>query len=193
MAAHVPNTHFTHSQRSVFPSQADSTNGQQPRGGVGQDKYAPGRVHPTTPQPETRTALTGTRPMDTHTPRLHKHSRKRQTVQVAAWVKPAVKAELQRIAEQESLSVSQTCATLLEEAIRQKLHIQHAVLLQPIIEQAIRKHMRAYSNRQAILLVRSVFASEQVRGLVTNILSRIASRKNLTLRGEDASWEILLS
>jgi hypothetical protein len=100
------------------------------------------------------------------------HSRTRQTVQVAAWVKPAIKGELQRIAEQEGLSLSQTCATLLEEAIRQKLHIQHAVLLQPIIEQAIHKQMSAYSNRHAVLLVRSLFAGEQVRSLVTNILSR---------------------
>ncbi len=100
------------------------------------------------------------------------HSRTRQTVQVAAWVKPAIKAELQRLAAQDGLSLSQTCAALLEEAIRQKLHVQHAVLLQPIIEQAIRTHMRTYSNRLAILLVRSLFASEQMRGLVTNILSR---------------------
>jgi hypothetical protein len=44
--------------------------------------------------------------------------------------------------------------------------------LQPIIEQAIRKQMRSYSNRIAILLVRSLFTSEQTRGLVTNILGR---------------------
>ncbi len=100
------------------------------------------------------------------------HSRTRQTVQVAAWVKPAIKGELQRIAEQEGLSLSQTCATLLEEAIRQKLHIQHAVLLQPIIETTIRKQMSAFSNKLAVLLVRNLFASEQTRSLVTNILGR---------------------
>src|SRR6266705_3127180 len=100
------------------------------------------------------------------------HSRKRQTVQVSSWVKPPVKAELQRIAATEGLSVSQTCATLLEEAIRQKLHIQHAVLLQPIIEQAIRKQMRSISTRLAWLLVRVAFDAGQTRGLVTNILGR---------------------
>jgi hypothetical protein len=52
------------------------------------------------------------------------------------------------------------------------LHIQHAVLLQPIVEQAIARQMRAYSGRIAILLVRSLFASEQTRSLVTNILGR---------------------
>jgi hypothetical protein len=101
-----------------------------------------------------------------------KHSSKRQTVQVAAWVKPSLRAELLRLAEKEGLSVSRVSATLLEEAIRQRLHIQHAVLLQPIIKQAIREQMRAYSSRLAVLLVRSSFASEQTRSLATNILSR---------------------
>ncbi len=100
------------------------------------------------------------------------HSRRRQTVQVAAWVKPSLKAELQHIAEQEGLSVSQTCGVLLEEAIRQQLHTQHAVLLQPIIEQAIGKQMRGISTRLAWLFVRVAFDSGQTRSLVTNILSR---------------------
>lgn len=100
------------------------------------------------------------------------HSRSRQTVQVAAWVKPAIKAELQRIAEAEGLSLSQTCATLLEEAIRQKLHVQHAVLLQPIIEQAIRKHLRERDDRLALLLARAAFESGQTKRLVVHLLKR---------------------
>ena len=34
------------------------------------------------------------------------------------------------------------------------------------------KHMRSYSNRIATLLVRALFATEQTRSLVTNILGR---------------------
>ena len=45
--------------------------------------------------------------------------------------------------------------------------------LQPIIEQAIRKQMHAYSNRLAFLLVRSSFVSEQTRSLATNILNHL--------------------
>ena len=41
-----------------------------------------------------------------------------------------------------------------------------------MIEQAIAKQMRAYSSRIAMLLVRSMFASEQTRALTTNILGR---------------------
>jgi hypothetical protein len=53
-----------------------------------------------------------------------------------------------------------------------KLHIQHAVLLQPIIEQAIRKQMRGISTRLAWLLVRVAFDAGQTRSLVTNVLGR---------------------
>ena len=100
------------------------------------------------------------------------HSRTRQTVQVSAWVKPAIKAELQRIAGQEGLSLSQTCAALLAEAIRQKLHVQHAVLLQPIIETTIRNEVRRNFSRFVLLLMRIAFEEGQTRRMVTNILGR---------------------
>jgi hypothetical protein len=100
------------------------------------------------------------------------HSRKRQTVQISGWGKPQLKAALSRIAEQEGLSLSQTIVAALEEWVRQQLHIQHAVLLDAIIDKAIGKHMRAYSNRLAVLLVRSLFATEQTRSFAVNILGR---------------------
>ena len=100
------------------------------------------------------------------------HSRTRQTVQVSAWVKPAIKAELQRLAGQDGLSLSQTCAALLAEAIRQKLHVQHAVLLQPIIETTIRNEVRRNFSRFVLLLMRIAFEEGQTRLMVTNILGR---------------------
>jgi Trp operon repressor len=83
-----------------------------------------------------------------------------------------VKAELQRIAEQEGVSVSSAGAAFLEKALQHNLHSQHTALLDLTISKAIGKHMRSYSTRLAVLLVRSIFASEQARSLVTNILSR---------------------
>lgn len=116
------------------------------------------------------------------------HSRSRKTVQVSAWVNPAVKAELQRLASQEGLSLSQTSATLLEEAIRQKLHIQHAVLLQPIIEQAIRTQMRSISTRLALLLARGAYESGQTKRLVVHVLKRYGVNQSmLKAMLEDAS------
>ena len=97
---------------------------------------------------------------------------KRQTVKLTLWVKPAVKHEFQRIAEAEGLSLSRTGAAALEQWVTQQSHIQHRGIFQPMIERAIAKEMRAYSSRIAMLLVRSMFASEQTRALTTNILGR---------------------
>jgi hypothetical protein len=102
----------------------------------------------------------------------NKRSGKRKTVQVTTWLKIALKAELQRIAQQEQLSLSATAAAIIEEGVRQKLHIQHAVLLQPIIETTIKREITRYSNRLAFLLVRVAYASEYTRNIVTNILNK---------------------
>ena len=98
---------------------------------------------------------------------------------VTLWVKPAVKAELKRLAGMDGLTVSKTGATFLEEAIHQKLHIQHALLLQPIIEQTVRKELRSFGNRLVFFLMRIAFASEQARILVTNVLDRILRREGV--------------
>jgi hypothetical protein len=97
---------------------------------------------------------------------------KRQTVKLTAWVKPAVKHELQRIASAEGLTVSRTGAAALEQWVAQQSHIQHRGIFQPMIERAIAKEMRAYSSRIALLLVRSLFTSEQTRAIVYNILRK---------------------
>src|SRR2546430_13107633 len=125
----------------------------QPPGGVWQDNPAPPRARAAVSQPVTAKKSARPHQMDTNPSHSPNHSRKRQTVQIAAWVKPSLKAEVQRLAEKEGLSVSQICGALLEEAIRQSIHSQYATLIQPIIEQAIRKQMRAYSNRLAFFLV----------------------------------------
>src|SRR6266568_9652941 len=97
---------------------------------------------------------------------------KRQTVNYTTHVKPSVKAELQRIAKAAGLTTSRTGAAALEEWLARRSHIQHRGIFQPMIEHAIAKEMRAYSSRIAMLLVRSMFASEQTRALATNILGR---------------------
>src|SRR5258708_11845003 len=97
---------------------------------------------------------------------------KRQTVQLTIWVKPGVKAEMQRIAKAEGLTASRTGAAALEEWLARRSHIQHRGIFQPMIERAIAKEMRAYSRRIAILLVRSLFTSEQTRAIAYNILRK---------------------
>src|SRR6266487_1061948 len=109
------------------------------------------------------------------------HATKRQTVPVTLWVKPEIKSELKRVAEKEGLSVSQVGGSFLQEAIRQQLHVQHAVLLQPIIEQAISRRMAAISTRLSSLLVRGVLDTGQIRRLVINLLARQPGMTQQTL------------
>ena len=73
-------------------------------------------------------------------------------MKVTSWVKPLVKAELERIAEREGLSVSAIRAALLEKCYCKDIDMQYGTLLQPIIEKAIGKHMRSYSTRIAVLV-----------------------------------------
>ncbi len=105
--------------------------------------------------------------------RSQNHFTGKQTlVKVTAWVKPVVKAELQRKAEQEGLSVSATSAALLERGLQQTIDMQYGALLQPIIQSEIRKNMRGMTSQLAWLLVRVAFDTGQTRSLVTNILGR---------------------
>ena len=66
------------------------------------------------------------------------------------------------------MSPSAIGAALMAEAVHQKLHAQHAILLQPMIKQAVREQMAAFVP----LLVRVAFEAGQTRSLVTNILGR---------------------
>ncbi len=163
----------TQSAQLVLPRRSRHAKSQQPLRGVGQDNPTPNPARTASPQPASARKDMRSRLLHTPFPRLQKRtSPKRKTVQLALWVRPVVKAELQRIAEQENLSVSSAGAAFLENALQQNLHSQHTALLDPIIEKAISKHMRSYSTRIAMLLVRNAYASEQTRSLVTNILSR---------------------
>src|SRR5947199_10354971 len=101
-----------------------------------------------------------------------KRPAKRQTLHYTTHIKPSAKAELQRIAQAERLTTSRVGAVAIEEWLARRSHVQHRGIFQPMIEQAIAKQMRAYSSRIAMLLVRSMFASEQTRALATNILGR---------------------
>jgi hypothetical protein len=73
---------------------------------------------------------------------------------------------LQRKAKSEKLTLSEAGAAIFERAIQQDIDMQYGALLQPIIEQAIRKEMRSMSTHLAFLLVRVAFASEQTRSLL---------------------------
>ncbi len=169
----MPYTKLPQSSHNVFLQRQQSRNQQQAQRGVRQDKRAfpSARTAARQAAPDTK----GIRAQQVKQKRVRSHinfTLQQKAVKVTVWVKPGVKAELERIAAQQGLSVSATSAAFLEEAVHQHLHVQHAVLLQPIIEQAIRQQMKGISTRLALLLVRVAYDAGQVRSLVTNILGR---------------------
>src|SRR5438874_10934114 len=144
------NDHHHYEDFRLLPQPKPHSGGTTLRG-VRQDKDAPRRVRIATMQPVVPKNTARTRQMNTLSPRSQKsykkRSTKRQTMQISGWGRPQLKAELERIAEQEGLSLSQTVIAGLEEWVRQKLHQQHVVLIQPIIETTIRNELRRYFSR----------------------------------------------
>jgi hypothetical protein len=97
-------------------------------------------------------------------------------VHTTFWLHPLVRAELERIAECERLTLSQVGATGLDAWVRHRLHDQHEALLYPVLRQLIRDELRAFGNRIVFFLMRIAFAAEQTRILVTNILDRMLKK-----------------
>jgi hypothetical protein len=169
----MANTVQPHFHQNVFLRQSHSVIKQQLNLGVGQDKGASKRARIATDQPAPHGKLTRSQELNNDTPRSqNKPTPKRKTIHLTLWVKPIVKTQLKRLAEQEGLSVSSVGAGFLEKAMQASLDMQYGALLQPIIREAITKQMRSMSTRLALLLVRVAFASEQTRSLATNILGR---------------------
>src|SRR5437763_1597702 len=167
------NTAPTQLSRDALPRRDRSVNVAQLLRGVRQDNPTPNTARTATPQPAPPHNTMRPTPKKTNTPRPHNgKTKQRKTVHLTLWVKPGVKAELARTAASEGLSVSSVGAAFLEKAIQADLHSQHGALLDMIIEKAIAKHLRSYSTRIALLLVRVAFAGEQTRSIVTNLLSR---------------------
>ena len=170
----MSNTVPTQSSQNVFQRQSYAANGQQPPRGVWQDNPAPPRARTATPQPASAEKRPARAPGCTQKISVHQRfpPPNEKRCSLILWVKPGVKAELERIAVQEGLSVSATGAAFLEQAIQQDIHTQHGALLETLIQKAIARQMRSYSTRIALLLVRVAFDAGQTRSIVTNILSR---------------------
>ena len=112
--------------------------------------------------------------------RSKKHSTKRRTVPVTTWLKRPIRDEIDCIANDSGLHRSTIAASLLEEAVHQKLHIQHAILLAPIIQEAIAKEREKDRARMASLLVQNTVLTGQVKYLLTNLLGRSGSQQKVT-------------
>jgi hypothetical protein len=140
---------------------------------VGQDRARISSARVGTRQPAPHDQVIRAHPSNSKTTRSqNRPTPKRQTVQLTLWIDPIEKAELQRLAEQEGLSVSATGKAFLKKALQQNIDLQYSALLEPIIENAIKKQMQGMATRFAWLLVRVAFDTGQTKSLVTNLLGR---------------------
>jgi hypothetical protein len=167
----------------IFSQQANGAGGNAKLGFGMQDKVRTSSVRPGTRQPvpvtkHTRTDGSGTKPPRSKNSPIHK----KQRVLVGVWVEPIVKRELQRIAQEEGLTVSKASAALLKQALQNNVDMHYSTLLTPIIEAAIDKRMAARDARLAWLLVRVAFDTGQTRALVANILGRQSGMTEETLK-----------
>jgi hypothetical protein len=159
--------------RHVFSQQSKVVVADAVDASVRQDKGRISSARTGTPQPAPDAPNLRPQPLHpngTRTP--NGNVAKSRTVHLTLWVDPIVKAELQRLADQEGITVSATGAAFLKQALQNNVDMQYSALLQPIIKTAIHEAMQGISNRLAFLLARTAFSSEQTRSIATNILGR---------------------
>ncbi len=122
-----------------------------------------------------------------YTPHVRKHSARRQKVKLSIWVTTPEKTELERLAKQNGLSMSETGRAILVDGIRQRLRLEREVLAMPILEVFFDKKMNRVVNRLAEFLGRNVYETGQMRWLFVNslyheTLRKIALEKDVTMR-----------
>jgi hypothetical protein len=170
----MPYQKYPRLSRNVPLAQSDDTFSQQPLRGVRQDKRGLPSARKSIQQPA-RIATPSARVAVNITPaRSQNHfSASAPKVQLPLHVKPIVKAEVQRMAEINGISPSAQGAALLEEILRQKLHIQQAATLETALEKILNRIISRRDARLAHLLVRIADTVEQDRIIDANILSRM--------------------
>ena len=89
------------------------------------------------------------------------------------WVEPKAAAELRRKARESHLSVSAVGASFIEQMVGQDIQQQYAALLQPMVEQAIRKQMNRLVTFLVSLLIPMYCNTGQTKRLVVNIIGRL--------------------
>jgi hypothetical protein len=179
----MPNNGKHHSAKNVFQSQSKGTISEALDASVRQDKGRISSAHTGTAQPAPHQKPMRPHSLNTGAARSkNKPNPKRKTIHLTLWVEPIVKRELQRIAQEEGLTVSKTGAAFLKQALQHNVDMHYSQLLTPIIEAAIDKRMRSRDARLAWLLVRVAFDTGQTRSLVANILGRQQGMTEETLK-----------
>ena len=148
---------------------------ERPLYGVWQDSNAHPRVRAALPQALTLRKGSVTRALNINSDRVQKHSTKRRTILAAGWVEKPVSWEIDRIARESGQTRSHTIATLLKEAVHQQLHIQHAVMLSPLVRKAVQRAIQGLLP----LLISIAYDANQTRHLTGNVLAKSANPEEM--------------
>jgi hypothetical protein len=176
----MPNTRLPHSLQNVFVHQENPRKTKTAQGDGRQDKRAGRTARIASAQPARSAIPLRAQPVDTTTPRSQNPTvDNNRTVQLSIWVKPIVKAEIQRLVDQghqeqqaDNITMSSVAAALLERAVQGHIDMQYGALLAPVFQNLFDRRMAARDNRLALLLVRNYLVAEQNRGLTTYLVGR---------------------
>ena len=170
----MPDQKYPRSSQHVLLSQSNDTFSEQPLRGVRQDKRGLSSARKSTKQPARIVTPSARTELSNRSSRVQNaFNANAPKVQLPLHVKPIVKAEVQRMAEINGISPSAQGAALLEEILRQKLHIQQAATLETALEKILNRIISRRDSRLAHLLVRIADTVEQDRIIDANILSRM--------------------
>jgi hypothetical protein len=97
-------------------------------------------------------------------------------------VRPGVKTALERLAEEDGLSLSAASATGLEVFARAKIHEQEETLFEPRMQAMLRREIRASDNRHIYFEMRNAVAAEQTRILTTDLYKRQLIKEGVPLK-----------
>ena len=145
--------------------------------GVVQDKETPRRSHTASEQPSNVQGMAFQHQTDENPPALqrpkHHGSQKRRVVPVTGCVPPFIADQLEQMRDQggkHKLSRSAVVANLIMRGVQQNVDMQYGATLEPVIEKSINRHIQSYSNRNANINLKALYAAEQNRLLSIHIL-----------------------
>ena len=145
--------------------------------GVRQDKETPRRSHIASDQPSNVQGVAFQHKTDENPPALqrpkHHGSQKRRVVPVTGCVPPFIADQLEQMRDQggkQKLSRSAVVANLIMRGVQQNVDMQYGATLEPVIEKSINRNIQSYSNRNANINLKALYAAEQNRLLSIHIL-----------------------
>ena len=145
--------------------------------GVRQDKETPQRFNTASEQPSNIQGVAFQHKTDENPPALqrpkHHGSQKRRVVPVTGCVPPFIADQLEQMREQggkQKLSRSAVVANLIMRGVQQNVDMQYGATLEPVIEKSINRNIQSYSNRNANINLKALYAAEQNRLLSIHIL-----------------------